>query len=573
MKNPFKNSGYINPETIEKVKLSADIIDVVSEYITLKDKGETMEARCPFHSEKTPSFKVSKTKGFYYCFGCHASGDAITFVMEIESVDFITAIRTLASKYLISISTEESLDLPEFTQSQELARINADTAAFYVKNVNASNISKLYDRGLSDEVIKEFKIGIAPDSWDALYTHLKKTYSVVPLELSGNIRKKDEKYYDFFRNRIVVPIEDVRNTVLGFTARDLGNTPAKYINSPDTPIYTKKHNLFGINKAKEHIIRDKFAIVTEGVFDCISLHQYGIKNAVAGLGTAFTEHQAKLLNRFTSNVVLCYDGDDAGRESAIKTGKILLQKGMTIKVMVLPDGDDPDDYIRKVGAKKFTEHRAVSSPFMIHVVDWMKRKYAFSIPAEKSKAIEETLSIIALIDDAVQRREYFELICKSYSIHESIQADLWKSLESGEIQIDENILIETKLAKFTEIERIICKLGLNSSIPSSISDRCKQLENLQFIEALSKSDDKREFLESLSDESLKTSLYAIYLESNNVPVADEEECVKHLDILILHKKLNSVIDNIKDTNDETKLESYLKEQQDYIKQIQTLTLS
>ena len=340
-------------DIIEEIKSRCDIVDIISDYMHLEKSGSNYTGLCPFHSEKTGSFMVSKSKQIYKCFGCNAGGDVISFVMRWENVDFMEAVKILARKCGITldrnISEEEKKKIQEINKFRE---IHTEAARFYFANLLRTKnpgYEYLRKRGLSDKIIKKFGLGYSPNSWNSLMNYLlSKGYDKTDLVKCGLITHKTEsnKYFDRFRNRVMFPIFNYNGKVIGFGGRVLDDSLPKYLNSPETLVFNKRMNLYGLNISKKGI-KDDTLILVEGYMDLISLYQNNIENVVATLGTALTIEQAKLIRRFAKNVIISYDSDQAGQNATLRAIDILLKADIKVKILNLKDCKDPDDFIKK----------------------------------------------------------------------------------------------------------------------------------------------------------------------------------------------------------------------------------
>lgn len=349
----------IPEEIINEIKYRNDIETVMAPYVSLKRRGKNLIGLCPFHNEKTPSFTVYPENGSFYCFGCGAGGDVFSFVRQIENLDYIDAVKLLAERSGITIP-QDGYDDSMQKLKNTIFEINRETARFYHSYLMSPEgkwaLDYLTGRGLSVATIKHFGLGAAPDGWDNLIKYLKGLgYSIADM-IQANVVGKSQRgtYYDRFRKRVMFPIINIRGKVIGFSGRAMpGEDKAggKYVNTSDTPVYKKSENLFAMNYAKNHC--DERVILVEGNMDVISLHQAGFENAVAALGTSFTDEQAKLLSRYTKEIVLIMDSDAAGQKAVRRASEILQNTGLDIRVVVLPDGKDPDEYIKKHGAARF----------------------------------------------------------------------------------------------------------------------------------------------------------------------------------------------------------------------------
>ena len=349
----------IPEEVINEIKYRNEIESVIAPYVNLKRRGKNLVGLCPFHNEKTPSFTVYPENGSFYCFGCGVGGDVFSFTRLVENLDYIDAVKLLAERSGVTLP-EDSYDDSMQKLKSRIYDINRETAKFYHKYLMTAEgkwaLDYLTGRGLALATIKHFGLGAAPDSWDSLINHLKsKGYSINDM-VQANVVGKSQRgsYYDRFRNRVMFPIIDIRGNIIGFSGRARpGDEKAggKYVNTADTPVYKKSENLFGMNFAK-NFCSDRIILV-EGNMDVISLHQAGFENTVAALGTSFTEQQAKLISRYTKEIVLTLDADAAGQKAAARAGEILKNTGLNVRVVTIPDGKDPDDYIKKYGSERF----------------------------------------------------------------------------------------------------------------------------------------------------------------------------------------------------------------------------
>ena len=428
------------PQTfIDDLKRQADIVRVIQDYVQLKKKGANWMACCPFHKEKTPSFSVSPTKEIFFCFGCHKGGSVFNFVMEIERVGFPEAIRIVADK--IGMPLPKMVDDSRFEarrqEADDVIELNSWATDWWQQQLESSKEARLareylVQRELSEETQKTFRLGYAPDSWDALSTYLRqKGATQQQIERSGLVVPKDEeraRSYDRFRGRLMFPIVDVQGRPIAFGGRALKpDDNAKYINSPETIAYVKGRNLFGLNLTRDEIRRQGFAILVEGFLDLIVPFQAGVRNVVASLGTALTADQAKLLSRFARKVVVNYDGDRAGVQAAKKSIEILLAEDIEVKVLVLPDNADPDEFIRKFGVTEYQRRRAQAQPHIQFVIENALRDRSLHRPADKAEAVEEVLPYIRAVNSRIQKREYFDMAMDSLGIdRENVNTSTWR---------------------------------------------------------------------------------------------------------------------------------------------------
>lgn len=347
----------LNESFLQELKFKTDIEDIISGYVSLKKRGSTSVGLCPFHNEKTPSFTVYNDTQSFYCFGCGAGGDAVTFIKKIENLDYIDAVKLLAQRAGIQMPEDASYDNSLSKKRRRILEINRETAKFYyaylLSEQGKAGLDYYLNRGLSMHTIKRFGLGYAPDAWDSLLRHLKsKGFRPGEMVDAGVIKVgKNNRYYDIFRNRVMTPIIDVRGNVIAFGGRVLDDSKPKYINTADTLVYKKTNELFALNLAKDHC--SESLILCEGYMDVIAMHQAGFKNAVAGCGTALTNEQVRLISRYTKEVILAYDADEAGQKALAKATELFKQTDVKVKIPSLTGGKDPDEIIKKYGRDKF----------------------------------------------------------------------------------------------------------------------------------------------------------------------------------------------------------------------------
>lgn len=425
----------IDPETVERIKQAAAVADVIGDYVTVKKKGANYWACCPFHGEKTPSFSISPSKGIYKCFGCGKAGDSVRFVMDIEGLGYGEALRHLAKKYGIDIQEEEMTDDQILRQNErESMFIMLDYAKeFFKKQLydteEGKSIALPYfkERGFSDSTLQAFDLGYSPEAWDALLkSALKQGFSQEIIEKAGLVTQKNEegKVYDRFRNRVIFPIHNVSGKIIAFGARILRNdaksSQAKYLNSPETEVYHKSSSLYGIHQAKNELRRLDVCYLVEGYTDVISLHQAGIKNVVASSGTSLTIEQIKLIGRFTQHITVLYDGDAAGIKAALRGMDLILEEGLQVNLVVFPEGQDPDSYVRKIGSEAFVEYIKKESKDIISFQANLFLQEAGDDPFKRSELIKEMVLSISKIPDAIQRSLFIQKTSSLMRLEEDV---------------------------------------------------------------------------------------------------------------------------------------------------------
>lgn len=406
------------PSFIDELLARNPIEDVVGQYVTLKRSGGNLFGLCPFHGEKTASFSVAPEKGIYYCFGCHKGGGAINFMMEIEGLSYPDAVRSLAKRAGMEVPEDEQYQ-SRYRQQERLWALMKEAGRFFHTQLyaptGAQGLAYVQKRGLSKGILTQFGVGYAPDSWNALVDAMrKKGYTDQELRDADLVGEKNGRIYDRFRNRIMFPIIDVRGNVIGFGGRVLDNATPKYLNTSETIIFNKRKNLFGLNFAKKS--KQGYIILVEGNIDVITLHQYGFDCAVASLGTSLTEDHANLLSRYTEQVVLTYDSDEAGQRAAKRAIPMLEKVGIKVKVLQMKDAKDPDEFLHKFGPEKFKLLLEGSSNRVEYQLNAIAGKYDISQDEQRISFIHEAAELLATLPSAVQREVYGRRIAEAGKI-------------------------------------------------------------------------------------------------------------------------------------------------------------
>ncbi|MFC1667259.1 DNA primase [Candidatus Omnitrophota bacterium] len=459
----------ISEHILNEIQDRCDIVEVISGYIPLKSAGRNFKALCPFHHEKTPSFIVSSDKQIYHCFGCNSGGNVFNFIKEYEKIDFIDAVKMLAEKAGVRLPEYRNQKNGEDSFANTVYSINDIAANFYsnlLEKIHPSSEVRRYieKRGLEEGVIKKLKIGYADSSWRSFLDYLEKRGIKTSLALKAGLilKGKEESYYDLFRNRLIFPIHDVRGRVLGFGARVLDASLPKYINSPETVIYKKGQHLYGLNFAKSHI-RDKgFAIISEGYLDVATSYQYGINNVVSSLGTALTVEQIRLLRRYTHNVVMVYDADQAGEMATLRGLDLFLEEGMNVKIATLEKNHDPDSFIRKFGPRGFNAAIKEAKNLFTYKLSLLKEKFDINEPEAKAEIVKEMLFTISRVRNAVIKAEYIKKLSHELSIKEDAVWEELRKTKKG-TRIRESTVKKQGLKKEINIspaEKILAKLML-----------------------------------------------------------------------------------------------------------------
>ena len=429
-------------ELIEEIRVQNDIVDVISEYIPLKQKGSSYFGLCPFHNESTPSFSVSPDKQLYYCFGCGVAGNVYSFIMQIENCDFLEAIKRLADRANISLPEPELSNEAKEAESlrQSILEIHKVAGLFYYSKLHEDegSVARQYikKRLINDVIQKKFGLGYSPDSGDKLYKHLKeKGFSQESILKSGLVlpSKNGKGYYDRFRGRLMFPIFDSQGRCIGFGGRILDKGEPKYLNSPETMVFNKSKNLYGLNFAKA--ARKKEMILVEGYMDMITIYQAGFHNVVASLGTAFNNEHARVLKKFAEDIILLFDSDEAGTNAILRAIPVLISNGFRVKVMQVPGGKDPDEFIKANGSKEFAKLLVSADSYITFQINCIRKKYNLENTEHKVIFTTEAAKILANIDSAIERDAYIKDVSKYTDISEdAIRNEIFKIRKFDESQ-------------------------------------------------------------------------------------------------------------------------------------------
>lgn len=536
----------IPEETIEKIKEENDIVDIISETVSLKRSGSSYIGLCPFHNDKSPSFSVSQNKQIYKCFSCGESGNVITFVMKSKNMNFVEALKYLADKVNIPLvlGNDEST---EVTRRKELLyKVNVEAGRFFFYNLMQNKNSKDYflNRGINPTTIKRFGLGYSKDGWSNLIYHLKKKGFKEDLLLEAGLVLKNEKrgtFYDRFRNRVMFPVFDIKGRVIGFGGRVLDDSKPKYLNSPETPIFHKGTNLYGLNFALKNKIPDRYFIIVEGYMDCISLHQYGITNAVASLGTALTTNQARMLKRYADKVIISYDADVAGQNATVRGLGILRDAGFDVRVLLIPEGKDPDEFLRINGREAFLKLIEKAVPLL----DYRLKRAAEGINFRDEQSLikyGQKVADILLELNPIEKDVYIKKISedtglKEQSIYDLISAEKLRKKDDNMNNLED---VRTKLyvePAYLKAEKSILKLMINDYYFNEIVNTVdREIFNLEAH--------KKIFSLILEGKKENSSNIINYVENRCDDVESSKEWVKVKEIKVL--ETNNVKDILQD---------------------------
>ncbi|MFB7637916.1 DNA primase [Peribacillus butanolivorans] len=421
-------NGRIEDEKINQIREAVDIVDLIGEYVQLKKQGRNYFGLCPFHGENSPSFSVSAEKQIFHCFGCGAGGNIFTFLMDIEGYNFVESAKVLAEKGNVPLDVEINKDSQRSNMpagSQQMIEAHDLLRKFYhhlLVNTKEGQeaLEYLLKRGFTEETIEKFQIGYSLDSWDFVSKFLlKRGFPAEFMEQAGLIifREKDESYFDRFRNRVMFPIMDHQGNTIAFSGRAMGDDEPKYLNSPETPIFNKSKTLYNFHHARPHIRKKEQVVIFEGFADCISAVRAGVENSVATMGTALTDQHIQLLKRNTDQILICYDSDSAGLNAANRAVNMLQDNDFTVKVALMPDNLDPDDYIKEFGEKSFvSEVIGASLTYMAFKMHYLRRGKNVNNEGDRIQYIEEVLREISRLPNAVERDHYLRQLSSEFSL-------------------------------------------------------------------------------------------------------------------------------------------------------------
>lgn len=527
----------LSEDLIEKIKTENDIVDVISEDVRLKKSGSNYFGLCPFHKEKTPSFSVSQEKQIYKCFGCGETGNVITYVMKRRNLEFVEAVKFLAEKVNIIIDTEGSKNTDKL---DIYYRINVEAAKYFFQALrnNIDAYSYFTNRGILGKTINKFGLGYSYDRWTGLLDFLKgKGYREREIVSAGLAIKKENKVYDRFRNRVMFPVFDYRGRVIGFGGRVLDDSKPKYLNSPETEVFKKGTNLYALNFAIPHI-KDRRIIIVEGYMDVIALHQYGVNNAVASLGTALTHNQAKLLKRYADRIIISYDADLAGQNATLRGLQILRGVGFDIKVLKVPEGKDPDEYIRANGKDAFLKLIDAALSLIDYRLLRAKEGFNLNTTEDKIRYAKEVTSILVDLDP-VEKDIYIKKIASDIKISEQAIIDIIneeknsKEAKNNEVNIDSkfgqklylepaHITAERSLLKFMLIE----DKAYNYFTENNLKDILITESHRKIYDLITEAKDKKNtnsYIESRCDDIESSKEWVQILELNIVYEENEIE--------------------------------------------------
>jgi DNA primase len=564
----------IKREIIEKVRERADIVEVISRYIPLKPAGKNYRALCPFHKEKTPSFTVSPEKGLFHCFGCGVGGNVFTFLMRYEGISFYEAVKSLAERYGIPIEEVEGVQ-EKLEPYFEINRMANEIFRMKLLHPREGKVARDYllKRGVAPKSWELYGLGYAPDQWDLLSGFFEqKGKDLLLVEEVGLIIRGTKGYYDRFRGRIIFPIEDIRGRILGFGGRILGEGEPKYLNSPDSPIFKKGECLYGLKQARDHIIQKREAVIVEGYFDVISLAQSGLRNVVAPLGTALTEVQLRILKPLVNKVLLLFDGDQAGRKAAMRAVELLVQEGIEGDIIILPENEDPDTFLKSHSVEDLLRLRKGGLEFYCEGVI---NNYEIKKPEGKFKAAQAFLEFLSKVEDPLKRKIYGEYISSLLGIEPDLllarlKTTVNRNLERRGFLSAEEVLVALSM-QYEEILTWLEEEGILEEFSSEIlRDILKEA-----IQVKKRGGDPSvEIPVMLQERGGGGGIFSFLLsEELDNPQKVFRDCVKRIRLRALRKRRERLLEEIMEAErrgDEEKLRMLLLQQQAFLKQERAL---
>ncbi len=577
-------------DIVDQIRNTADIIEIAGQYTTLRKRGKKHVGLCPFHSEKDPSFTVDDEKQLFHCFGCGIGGDVFTLVMEKESLSFPEALKFLAEKYNIPLPQERKKSPQAQKLEEQLFKISENALAFFKKNLHNTQEGKsaldyLKKRNISEDTIQKLKIGYALNSWDSLLKFFQaKSISPGLLEKAGLAlsRQNKEGYYDRFRGRIIFPIFNLSGKVLAFGGRTVFDAEPKYLNSPDTPIYSKGKLLYGLNFCKESIREKGEAVVVEGYTDFVSLYQGGIKNIIASLGTSLTSDQIVQAKRFAHRVIVSYDADAAGKKAALRAISLCFEKGVQIRILNLPSGMDPDSYVVKHGPDSFKNLVTKSTPGIQFLMDFFLQEKKEKTPEEKATIVKNVVEEIQKIPNSIVRSEYLKIVSEYLSVEENLLRSMAvKKSTDQELPEEKDLFFPAE----KRLLQILAEKEEGKMIASSVLEemRKEDFEGLSsepvfcVLSDCHKSGNEMDWhaLREKLDPSLWSCLSKIRMETAQTATLEEAlDCLYSLRQLSLEnrsKKLKEEIKKLEKSGEQEKLRFLLNQRLDIAKQLLSLS--
>ena len=583
-------SDLIPEDKINEVRRRANIVEVVSDFVSLRKAGKNHLGLCPFHSERTPSFTVNEEKGIFHCFGCRAGGTVFNFLMKASQMSFPEAVRAMAKRYGVSLPTRELSEEEKRRRSlrAKLYEVNEAAADYYHRILTSAKEGEegrqyLAQRGISEETIREHRLGFAPTGWDSLVLFLQKngnplnlaeTVGLILPRKEGTIPSGRPGYFDRFRRRIIFPIISEAGRILGFGGRIIEEgkgegdpPPPKYMNSPESPIYSKGHTLYGLNAAKGFIREKGNALIVEGYMDLLSLYQAGFRNGVASLGTALTSFQLQLLGRYAREAFLIFDADESGEKATQRSLDLFLQEGISAKVVTLPAGDDPDSLIRKEKAARFEQVLAEALPLVEYLFRQAIRRHGADSVEGKVRVVREMIPALSRLPDPLERNLYIEKIALRLGLKESQVRDQFRGGEAAQAQAEqlpspgprgpvyERVLLQLMLQNPAVIARVQEAMGKEGFSDPHHQKLARKLSGLgEGREEI----DVQGLLNGMEEEDLRDLVSELLLEEGSLLDPDRmlEDCLRKVKLSRIRQEIQRVDEEIRERSRERKDEPW-----------------
>jgi DNA primase len=588
-------AGKIPERTIDEIRDRTDILGVVGKYVTLKKAGRNFLGLCPFHAEKTPSFSVNPEKGIYKCFGCGKGGSAITFLMEIEGMSFVDAVRDLAGRCGVRIPEEAGKKAGSDDPTAVLFAVNESARAYFAENLTGAGGAKaaeyLKKRGLTAESVRTFQIGYAPPGWEGLVSHLKRAGRPERLLIAAGLASEGKRggAYDRFRDRIMFPIRDHRERCVGFGGRNIGPDEPKYLNSPETAIYHKGEVLYGLDVTRDEIRKTGCAVIVEGYLDLIALFQAGVKNVAATLGTALTKQHLDRLSKFTRQAVLIFDPDEAGMKAAERTLPLFGEGEMYARAAVLPEGLDPDDFVRKNGAEAFLDIVDAARDLFDFVIERVFERHNLDTTGGVSLALDESAAIIGVIRKKADQDLYIRTVTERLGVREESVRDAVARLkkkgaarhrnrsEAPETSSGFNpMTAEARLFKVAvNFPAVLADAGLTERHLGLFEDEVLRRLVGEMLSAAARGEGFRpaSLIESVASPALRDELIGLSfvdsdeIEDNAAATEIARECIGHLEEKERKRRLREITRTLKEGASADAVTELLKEKMDYTKNL------
>ena len=584
-------NGFFSEEKVSEIRDRASLLEVVSDYVSLRKTGKNYKGLCPFHSEKTPSFMVNEEKQIFHCFGCGEGGDVFTFLMKMAHFSFPQAVEELAKRYGVKLSPREfsPTQKKEMAKREALFQINEMASEYFhnlltQKREGGEGKRYLSQRGIRDEIIKEYRLGYSLDRWDGLVQHVREKKASLELawELGLIFPKKKEGWYDAFRGRIIFPIFDLHHRVVGFGGRLIKEGHPKYINSPESSVYHKGEILYGLEVARRYAPGKDCVIIAEGYFDLLTLHQYGLKHSVATLGTALTTQHIRTLRRYTKNLVTVFDADLAGIQASLRALSLFLEEEVSGKTIVLPKGEDPDSFLRKGKLEDFEQRVMGAVPLVDFFFEHLVKTYDVKSIDGKVKAAEEGVTLIGKIPDGIRRDFYRKALAERLDLKESLLYEMMRS-SKGRPKAGEELKRRFVEKSFPKSEEMVVRVMVHHAelIPFIAEEGIiKEFESpilkrvAQDLETLYQKKGRLEIAEALGsfDEDLKAKLVEIAFQESGSDISQQErilrDCIQRIRKKKLERDKNDLLKKIREAEQqkgEKGLEALLSKRQELAK--------